>query len=358
MRTRTKQKGLWHQPDFWWQTSPSSVARILKPLGNITGLCTAIRSNRATPYQGAIPVICVGSFSVGGMGKTPVAQGLARFLIAQDVRPVFLTRGYGGDMVGPIRVDPMRHYAQHVGDEALLLAQTAPTVVARDRAIGAQYASALGADVVIVDDGLYSARLHYDLRLAVVDGRFGIGNGYVIPAGPLRAPLRAYASRVHGIFCIAPVTSAMGSLMAWAEAQHIPVIEATMTPSVHQAALLKGKQVLAFSGIGHPQKFFDTLASCGALCSELYAYGDHHLFSKKDLLFLAERCVQGHLIPVTTEKDAVRLKCFDESQPFSLEQQKITEFLKRLQVLPIAIQWGSVPEIKALLGPLYGKSPS
>ena len=256
-------------------------------------------------------------------------------------------------MSGPVPVDLSRHNAVQVGDEALVLAQTALTIVSRNRFSGAQLAETLGADILILDDGLYNLSLHHDLRLAVVDGRLGLGNGYVIPAGPLRAPLQTHASRVHGICVIAPVTSAVGPLISWAKSENIPILEVRIVPSPSEAQALKELSVLAFTGIGHPKKFFDTLEDCGAHCKESYAYGDHHLFSHEDILFLAQRVQATGLIPVTTEKDDVRLRFLKAKILSGPESSIVHEFFSRLQVLPIAAQWANILGRDQLLSQVY-----
>ncbi len=137
-----------------------------------------------------MPVICLGNLTIGGAGKTPAALAVAHLLLAAHERPFFLSRGYGGRLAGPVRVDPSFHHAADVGDEPLMLARLAPTIVARDRVAGAHVARSAGASVIVMDDGFQNPSLIKDLAILLVDGRRGIGNGRIIPAGPLRAPLR------------------------------------------------------------------------------------------------------------------------------------------------------------------------
>ena len=173
-----------HAPEFWWQ---AGTGTLLTPVSAIYGAIAALRM-RARGRRAGVPVICLGNLTVGGAGKTPAALAVAHLLLAAHERPFFLTRGYRGRLAGPLRVDPMQHRAADVGDEPLLLTRLAPTIVARDRLAGAQFAKFAGASVVVMDDGLDPA-LDKDLAILVVDGRRGIGNGHIIPAGPLRAPL-------------------------------------------------------------------------------------------------------------------------------------------------------------------------
>ena len=172
------------EPSFWWGEA-SLASALLAPLAAIYGAVAQARLGARGRRAGA-PVVCIGNLTVGGAGKTPTALAVARMLAAAGERPVFLSRGYGGTLAGPVRVDPARHGAHDVGDEPLLLARTAPTIVARDRVKGA--AIAAGASVIVMDDGFHNPSLAKDFSVLVVDARRGIGYGRVIPAGPLRAP--------------------------------------------------------------------------------------------------------------------------------------------------------------------------
>src|SRR2546426_1456677 len=188
------------EPSFWWR-KPRIAARLLEPLAMIYGAAAAWRLERGG-RRIAVPVVCIGDLTVGGSGKTPAALAVARMLAAVGERPAFLTRGYGGTVAGPLQVDPARHRAVEVGDEPLLLASAAATVVARDRVEGGRMAVAAGAGVIVMGDGFQNPALAKDFSLLVVDARRGIGNGLVIPAGPLRAPLDAQLARAHALVMI------------------------------------------------------------------------------------------------------------------------------------------------------------
>ena len=177
-------------PDFWQEKSLTPLARLLAPLGRLYGASVAAKARHARPYRSALPVICIGNLTAGGSGKTPVALAVAEFLKARGRKPAFLTRGYGGKERGPALVRPTSS-AAHVGDEALLLARTAPTIVARDRVMGAALAAGLDdIDVLVMDDGHQNFALAKTVSLVVVDGPSGFGNGLMLPAGPLREPVR------------------------------------------------------------------------------------------------------------------------------------------------------------------------
>jgi tetraacyldisaccharide 4'-kinase len=189
-----------HAPSFWWQ-EPGTAAALLAPVASIYGAVAAARL-RQTGERAGVPVLCVGNPTVGGSGKTPTALALARLLIDAGERPFLLSRGYGGRLAGPVRVDPQHHRADDVGDEPRLLARGAPTVIARDRVAGARVARSAGAGVIVLDDGFQNPSLAKDLSILVIDGRRGIGNGRVFPAGPLRAPLAAQFDRAQAVLII------------------------------------------------------------------------------------------------------------------------------------------------------------
>lgn len=291
------------EPDFWW--NDSACGTLLSPLGALYGAITAARM-RQDGARAAVPVICVGNLTLGGTGKTPTAIALARQLVANGEHPVMLTRGYGGRESGPLLVDS-HSGADAVGDEPLLLARAAPTVVARDRAAGAALAAAQKATVIIMDDGLQNPSLHKDLVLAVVDGRRGLGNGRVFPAGPLRAPLAAQMPHVSAVLIVGAPSPACAPVIAAAHTRNIPVLHAALTPADDAIASLRGRPLLAFAGIGDPAKFAATLKDAGMPPQRLVAFADHHRFSERDAADLLAQAKADALQLVTTEKDQARL---------------------------------------------------
>jgi tetraacyldisaccharide 4'-kinase len=289
-------------PRFWDAGAGHPAARALAPLGAVYGMCSARRMDRPGARAGC-PVLCLGNFTLGGAGKTPAALALAEVLRELGRSPAFLSRGYGGRAAGPVRVDPERHTARDVGDEPLLLARVAPTVVARDRVAGAALCRAIGADAVVMDDGLQNPGLAKDLTLAVVDAGSGLGNGLVFPAGPLRAPLDRQWRHVGGLVLVG--AGAPGEAVAEAAARRgLPVHRARLVP---RGMDLAGRRCLAFAGIGRPDKFFATLAAMGAVLAGTRAFPDHHPYRPADLLAMAAEAERLGADLVTTEKDAVRL---------------------------------------------------
>ena len=291
-------------PDFWQQKSPGLIAFLLAPFGALYGAIAARRMRRPG-WASGVPVICVGNLTAGGAGKTPLAIEIAQMLIAMGEAPFFLSRGYGGDHRGaPLRVDPARHTAAVVGDEPLLLARVAPTIVCIDRVAGAKAAVDAGAGVIVMDDGLQNPYLHKDLTFAAIDGGVGIGNGMCIPAGPLRAPLTTQISLVDAFVIVGG--GASGDRFA-ALGAAIPILRAHLVVDAKPGAQVSGQRVVAFAGIGRPEKFFDTLRAAGAEIAAQRAFPDHHRFTTAELDALTREAKSFGAILVTTQKDQVRL---------------------------------------------------
>lgn len=292
-------------PAFWWRRAPGAAARLLWPLGWLYGTITLARM-RQVGSEAGIPVICVGNFVAGGAGKTPTAMALAALLAGRGETPFVLMRGYGGALQGPVEVDPAHHAAHAVGDEPLLMARHVRTIVARERPDGAALARALGASVIVMDDGLQNPALAKRLRLAVVDGASGIGNGLCLPAGPLRAPLEGQFAFTDAVIVIGP--GEPGEAVAErAQAQGLSVLGARLEPARDAVAALKGREVVAVSGIGRPEKFAATLRQAGATIVAERAFGDHHAYTAGDVASLLADAKGRKALIATTEKDLTKL---------------------------------------------------
>ena len=296
--------GLSEAPPFWWAKADWR-AWALWPLSAVYGLVAG--SFMATARREPIPaaVLCVGNFTVGGEGKTPVSIALAEEARRQKLKVGFLSRGYGGDLSGPHLVDADHDGARAVGDEPLLLARHAPTVISANRAAGARRLVEEGCDFIIMDDGFQSARIHMDYALIVVDARRGLGNGHVIPGGPLRAPLIEQMRYADAVLTMGSGDAAQIVIRRAARAGR-PVFSAHLRP--RGARELKGLRVLAFAGIGNPEKFYNTLREVGAEIVSTRSFPDHHPFSVEEMAELAAEAAANNLALVTTEKDLVRLK--------------------------------------------------
>ncbi|MBL8570609.1 MAG: tetraacyldisaccharide 4'-kinase [Phreatobacter sp.] len=291
-------------PAFW--SDPDGLAgRLLAPLGWAVGAVTLARMAKPGADAG-IPVICIGNPTVGGSGKTPIARLVASRLRASGRSPVVLLRGYGGSLAGPVLVGSDATAAE-VGDEALLHAGGGPTIVARDRLAGARLAAVSGADVIVMDDGFQNPALAKTLSLLVVDGAHGLGNGLVLPAGPLRAPFAPQLARAEALVVVGAGRAGDG-LAAAAAAAGRAVLRASLRVDPAISQWLDGRDVLAFCGIGRPAKFAETLGQAGARNAVLRPFADHHAYGDADADRLLAEAGRTGLPLVTTEKDAVKLK--------------------------------------------------
>ena len=295
-------------PAFWQDDAPRGSAALtralLTPLGALYAALGARRIARATPQRAGIPVICVGNLTLGGTGKTPVVRALVEQLRQDGLRAASLSRGWKGRLDGPVRVDPDHHTAGDVGDEPLLLARTGEAWIARDRAAGALAMQAEGVDVIVMDDGHQNPSLHKDLSLVVVDGEAGWGAGRVFPAGPLREPVARGLARADAVIVMMPDGETQPDYRRLQLVDSpLPVVRAWLEPG---EAPPEGR-LLAFAGIGRPQKFYDALARAGGELAETASFPDHHAFSSTELERLADLAAAHRARLVTTEKDWVRL---------------------------------------------------
>jgi tetraacyldisaccharide 4'-kinase len=313
-------------PEFWAKAGMASD--LLLPLAWINASLGAARWAVIRPKQVGVPVICVGNLVAGGAGKTPVVLSLVRLLREAGQRPHVLSRGYGGSLKGPLRVDPAQHSEAQVGDEALLLAQAAPTWIGRDRVASAEAAIAAGASVLLLDDGFQNPALHYDRAFLVIDGTYGLGNGRVMPSGPLREPAALGLARADAVIV-------MGENRAGLRVGGVPLFGANLV--ARDADHLRGRKLVAFAGIGRPEKFFETLDALGAALLARRGFPDHHRYRDAELESLCLEAAQHGAMLITTEKDLVRLAPRWRAQAVALK---------------VDVAWQDEAALKHLLGPV------
>ena len=306
-----------HTPNFWYRPA-GPLAWALRPLGAFYSGCSKRRMARARDvYVPPVPVICIGNLNAGGTGKTPCSIAIAQRLGAQGYTPAIVTRGYRGRLSGPIKVDPAQHDSEDVGDEPLLLAMFCPTIVSKDRKAGVKAAITQGADVVLMDDGFQNPHIHKALSIITVDAHYGFGNGLCIPAGPLREPVQTGLKRADLLLCIGKDAAQTRFAAQNGNLINLQKMIGRIEP-VHTGINWHNLRVLAFAGIGHPDKFFHTLRALGAQIVIKQAFGDHQRYTSAMLRRLKYDANQNGLQLVTTEKDAVRLPAWFRQQIITL----------------------------------------
>ena len=316
-------------PHFWAEP-PGFLAHLLSPIAMGWDAAGRCREALSRPYRAPIPVLCVGNLVVGGAGKTPVALALAAHLNQHGAAVHIVTRGYGGRLSGPVRVDPLFHTATDVGDEALLLARRAPCWIARERTAGVRAAIAAGAQTIVLDDGFQNPTVAKSLSLVVIDAAFGFGNGRVIPAGPLRENLARGLSRADAVVLIGGESASPRLRIT-----DIPVLTATLEPIAGER--LAGSRVLAFAGIGRPEKFFATLRAVGAVLVAMRKFPDHHPFQIEEVDDMRRDAERAQARLVTTAKDFVRIPAARRAG---------------IEILEVEIRWHDPDALAELMRPV------
>ncbi|WP_420549830.1 tetraacyldisaccharide 4'-kinase [Curvivirga sp.] len=312
-------------PAFWNHSKPNMIAKALTPVAKLYSAITGYRMISTTPFNAPLTVICIGNYTMGGAGKTPLTQSLYHLSIEMGFKPCVLTRGYGGMIDGPKLVDVRNDTPQQVGDEPFMMAHHIPVVVCRDRKTGANYIAKKGYNLILMDDGFQNPTLKKDVSFVVVDGGVMLGNQKVFPAGPLREPLDRALLRTNALVMIGKPKYDLAALK---QIKH--QFQANIQPQLDH----KPEKVIAFCGIGRPEKFKDTLTKLEIEVVELIEYPDHHPYSEGELNMLGEKAKQLKTPLITTEKDWVKLpKMWQE----------------RIQCLPITLQWDRPEDVKTYL---------
>jgi tetraacyldisaccharide 4'-kinase len=318
----------------FWNTRTSILATLLRPLGALYAFGTAYRIRRGTTIKFDTPIICVGNLNAGGTGKTPTVIALTQFLQSRGVTPHIVSRGYGGSIKTVTQVNPNQHTADQTGDEPLLMAAFAITWISDKRSDAARAAIEAGADVILMDDGHQDPSLAKDLSIIVVDARRGFGNGLCLPAGPLREPIQTGLHRADVLISIG--TDVEQTLFKRPKPLNVPHFAAQLLPLQMGMDWSDGRYI-AFAGIGHPEKFFDTLQRLGANLVATHGLDDHQPLSRSLMTRLSADAKSSGAQLVTTEKDAVRLP---------------REFMGQVLALPVRLEFFDPDALNQVMGPI------
>lgn len=322
------------RPPSFWHQPPSLATTLLTPLAGAVRLQGQRRLKKPASHV-AVPVLCCGNITVGGTGKTPLTLHLARHLQANGYNPHILTKGYGGRSKQQRLILPSDDPID-CGDETILLARQAPTWRGKNRVDSAQSAIAHGADCLILDDGLQDPSLYKDVSVLVIDGPAGLGNGLILPAGPLRETLDSALSRIQAAVMIGKDRHHLSKHFP----SHIPLFKAEFSPGPEIRDLV-GKQCIAFSGIGRPEKFFTMLKEMGVTVIRTLSFPDHHLYTQRDLHRLSQLASLPGVTLVTTEKDAVKLP---------------QEFIKNIKIITVDLLWHDDTSASCIIDQLFPKT--
>lgn len=320
-------------PTFW--NTRNVISSLLLPVSWLYYSLYKLRWKLTTPTKVKVPVICIGNVTAGGAGKTPIVIALAQALVAQGKQVHILSRGYKGTLstARPVRVNTLQHNALQVGDEPLMLSNLCPVWIGTNRLASARAAIEVGAEILLMDDGMQNPVLHKDHTILIIDGGTddgtdggtGVGNNRLIPAGPLRETLAEGLRRSEMVVICHPHSMAGPNATRQKILQQIPLnnlFHAALIPTT-DAHTLKDQAVIAFTGIGQPKKFFTTLKHIGVQLVSSHAYPDHHPFSEAELSMLAVEAEKMNARLVTTRKDAMRLS---------------SEWLDKIMVVDVSVQ--------------------
>lgn len=316
-------------PAFWQEVG--LAAKLLKPVSCLYANVATLRERMVTPKSFSVPVICVGNLTMGGTGKTPLVMLLAEKFKERSLRAHVVSRGYGGSLQGPVRVNPSTHRYDEVGDEPLLIASVAPCWVAKERVKGIEAAIAAGAQFILLDDGLQNPTVKKDFSFIVIDGPAGFGNSHVFPAGPLREPVEWGLRRAQAFIVIGEDKRQLTLKLA----AQAPVFTGALKSDEQTIDSLKGKSLIAFAGTGRPSKFFDGLKHEGLDVIAAHEFADHHPYTNAEIKSLLKEAESKKARLVTTAKDMTRI-------PGAYQQQ--------IKPVPITLVLDNLEEILTLMG--------
>ena len=297
-----------------WQTKNILSITLFLP-GCIYAFATWLRIKLIKPKKVKVPVICIGNLTAGGSGKTPVSISIAKILKNSGKTPYFVSRGYGGNLSN-IEVDINIHSPIEVGDEPLLLAKEAPVIVNHKRFDGATRAVSNGANIIIMDDGFQNPQLYKDKSFLVIDGNVGLGNMFPIPAGPMREFYSHGKKRAQAVIILGDDKTSVAEKF-----NDLPIFYGNIVPKKPQT---RYKKVVAFAGIGRPQKFYNSLKNCELEVIKTFDFPDHYFYKNDDIKEIVETAEKLGAEIYTTSKDFVKIPA---------------AYKDKINVLEISISW-------------------
>ena len=308
-----------HPPNWWQKENGSLLPKYLAPLGHLYGQIVSSRFRYTKPYKCKHPILCVGNFTLGGTGKTPISIKLMELLTKEGWTPSFLSRGYGGSQKGPLLVDQNDHSASEVGDEPLLLAEHGPTVIAKTRREGAWLLEQRKTDLIIMDDGFQNPTLAKTLSILSLDSAVGLGNERIFPAGPLRAPLNFQLAAADAIIITGSSKNQLKETLKTKHNFNKPIFSGEVKPNT-DIDWVREKPILAYAGIARPEKLFKSLEQVGGQVIRRTPFPDHYQFKAKDAEQLIKLAIKDDLQLITTEKDMVRINAANHHQLRALKR--------------------------------------
>ncbi len=285
--------------------SKLSIGLFFLPLSILYWLVSSINRIKSKPYHSKAKVICIGNITIGGVGKTPLVIKMIELLIKKHIKVGVLSRGYGGRLSSnkPVLVDEKKHTALDVGDEVFMIYKkfngNVPVCICSNRAKSAKLLEKK-VDVIIMDDGLQNYTLKKDKSVLVFDGVSTISNGFIFPAGPLREGLKSGMKKASAVVIMRKLNQSFEKKLS---SYNVPIFQAFTEPK--DLKKFKNKEVIAFAGIGNPQKFYDTLNGEGVKIKQSLEFPDHYEYSDSD--FEKILSASGNMPILTTSKDYVKI---------------------------------------------------
>ena len=282
-----------------------------------------------------LPVVCVGNITLGGAGKTPTVIFLASFLKKNNLNVHVVSRGYRGKFKNTVVVDRRHHNASDVGDEPLLISRHTNVWVSRKKRDGILSAYKEGADIVLLDDGHQNFSIEKNISILVFDAEHNLANEQIFPVGNLRESLSSAIIRADFFICIGSPASRKKFKKTFPEHYKSKFIEGEFKPNI--IPKLRNRKLVAFCGIGRPEKFFSMLKRLNTQVVQEVSFPDHHFYTDRQLSNIFKIADKKNALVVTTEKDYVKLsKSFKKKiYPINIElhlskKEKLLLELKKL----------------------------